>query len=106
MSEHLRVSGPQTLTESATERLSDLNTEVPKMKTQLPKTIRAELISAEDAARMTGCQRRSWFRYVASGKAPKAIRLGGKVLWRRSDLVAWIEAGCPDAAAYANGGAR
>jgi predicted DNA-binding transcriptional regulator AlpA len=55
---------------------------------------------------MTGCQRRSWFRYVASGKAPKAIRLGGKVLWRRSDLVAWIEAGCPDAAAYANGGAR
>jgi predicted DNA-binding transcriptional regulator AlpA len=91
---------------SATERLSDLNTEVPKMKTKLQTVIHAELISAADAARMTGCQRRSWFRYVASGKAPSAIRLGGKVLWRRSDLVAWIEAGCPDAAAYANGGAR
>jgi predicted DNA-binding transcriptional regulator AlpA len=104
--EHLRVSGPQTMAESATERLSDLNTEVPKMKTQLPKTIRAELISAEDAARMTGCQRRSWFRYVASGKAPRAIRLGGKVLWRRSDLIAWIEAGCPAAKASGKGGAR
>lgn len=54
-----------------------------------------ELLSADEAAEMAGVSRRSWWRYVSSGKAPAAIRLGGSVRWRSSELAKWIEAGCP-----------
>jgi hypothetical protein len=33
----------------------------------------------------------------AAGKTPPRIKLGRKSLWRRAEVVAWVEAGCPDA---------
>jgi len=44
---------------------------------------------------MAGVAKRSWWRYVSSGKAPAPVRLGGAVRWRRSELAEWITAGCP-----------
>ena len=54
-----------------------------------------ELLTAAEAAEVAGVAKRSWWRYVSSGKAPAPVRLGGAVRWRRSELVEWIAAGCP-----------
>lgn len=54
-----------------------------------------ELLSADEAATMCGCGRRTWWRLVSCGKAPGPVRLGGVVRWRRTELAAWIAAGCP-----------
>jgi predicted DNA-binding transcriptional regulator AlpA len=55
------------------------------------------LISDRAAAALAGVSRAHWHRLRAAGKVPAPVRLGRKVLWRRSELVTWIEAGCPDA---------
>jgi excisionase family DNA binding protein len=54
-----------------------------------------ELLTAKEAAEVAGVAKRSWWRYVSSGKAPAPVRLGGAVRWRRSELAEWIQAGCP-----------
>lgn len=54
-----------------------------------------ELLSAAESAEMAGVAKRSWWRYVSSGRAPAPVRLGGAVRWRRSELAEWIAAGCP-----------
>jgi prophage regulatory protein len=53
-----------------------------------------ELLTAAEAAEVAGVAKRSWWRYVSSGKAPAPVRLGGSVRWRRSELAEWIAAGC------------
>jgi len=54
-----------------------------------------ELLTAAEAAEVAGVAKRSWWRYVSSGRAPAPVRLGGAVRWRRSELAEWIQAGCP-----------
>ena len=54
-----------------------------------------ELLTAAESADMAGVAKRSWWRYVSSGRAPAPVRLGGVVRWRRSELAEWISAGCP-----------
>jgi len=54
-----------------------------------------ELLTAKESAEMAGVAKRSWWRYVSSGKAPAPVRLGGVVRWRKSELAEWIAAGCP-----------
>ena len=54
-----------------------------------------ELLTAAESAEMAGVGKRSWWRYVSSGRAPAPVRLGGVVRWRRSELAEWITAGCP-----------
>lgn len=54
-----------------------------------------ELLSADQAATMAGVGRRTWWRYVSSGKAPGPVRFGGVVRWRKAELAEWIRQGCP-----------
>ena len=54
-----------------------------------------ELLTASESAEMAGVAKRSWWRYVSSGKAPAPVRLGGAVRWRKAELAEWIAAGCP-----------
>jgi predicted DNA-binding transcriptional regulator AlpA len=53
------------------------------------------LIDAKEAARMCDLGISTWYNLLASGKAPKPVRLGRSVKWRRDELRAWIGAGCP-----------
>jgi prophage regulatory protein len=53
-----------------------------------------ELVNAATAAAIAGVSRRSWWRFVADGKAPPPIRLGGCVRWRVAELNNWISNGC------------
>ena len=36
--------------------------------------------------------RASWYRLVARGEAPKPVHLGSSVLWRASEIAAWMAA--------------
>jgi predicted DNA-binding transcriptional regulator AlpA len=65
------------------------------MKATLDPEHLRELLTAAESADMAGVAKRSWWRYVSSGRAPAPVRLGGAVRWRRSELAEWIAAGCP-----------
>ncbi len=53
------------------------------------------------SAALAGVHRSTWQRLRAAGKVPPCVRLGRRVLWRRAEIVAWIEAGCPDSREWA-----
>ena len=53
------------------------------------------LLSADQAAHLSGVSRRTWWSLHAAGKTPLPVRLGRRTLWRAAELAAWIAAGCP-----------
>jgi predicted DNA-binding transcriptional regulator AlpA len=59
------------------------------------------LIPDTVAAALAGVSRAHWHRLRAAGKLPPAIKLGRKVLWRKLEVVAWIDASCPDGRTWA-----
>lgn len=65
------------------------------MKVTLGNDSFRELLSAAESAEMAGVGKRTWWRYVSGRRAPAPVRFGGVVRWRRSEVLAWIAAGCP-----------
>jgi predicted DNA-binding transcriptional regulator AlpA len=59
------------------------------------------LIPDAQAAALAGVARATWHRLRSADKVPPAVRLGRAVRWRRAEVVAWIEAGCPDGRTWA-----
>ncbi len=60
------------------------------------KELPVELLDVQAvAALLGGCSSRHIFRLSDSGKMPRPVKLGTLVRWRRSDIAAWISAGCP-----------
>jgi len=61
--------------------------------------IAPELLTTAQAARLAGCGERTFWRWSRCGIAPEPITIGrGRrpaVRYRRSDLLQWIDAGCP-----------
>jgi predicted DNA-binding transcriptional regulator AlpA len=53
------------------------------------------LVSCKEVARLTGLCERSVWAFSASGKMPPPIALGGRRLWRYSEITAWVRDGCP-----------
>jgi predicted DNA-binding transcriptional regulator AlpA len=54
------------------------------------------------AAALAGISRAHLHRLRAAGKwGPQAVRLGRKMLYRREELVNWINACCPNAETWA-----
>ena len=51
----------------------------------------AELMSDQSSAAWLGLSRATFWRRVADGTLPRPIRLGGRTLWRRSELRAVID---------------
>jgi prophage regulatory protein len=61
-----------------------------------PETLASELLRMREAAAFCNIGESTAWRYLSAGRFPKPIRVGGGALrWRRSDLIAWIEKGCP-----------
>jgi len=54
------------------------------------------LLRAPQAAALCGTSTRTWRTLDATGKIPRAIRLGRSTFWRPEELKAWVAAGCPD----------
>jgi predicted DNA-binding transcriptional regulator AlpA len=39
--------------------------------------------------------RAAWYKRLASGQVPRPVKIGNLSRWRKGELAAWIEAGCP-----------
>ena len=50
---------------------------------------------------LPGVCRATWHRLRAAGKLPAPVKLGRALRWRRDEIVAWINANCPDAETWA-----
>ena len=61
-----------------------------------PTAPEPELLSTKAAAALLGIGERTLWRFSNCGRAPAPIKLGGAVRYRRRDLLAWIDDGCPD----------
>ena len=59
------------------------------------ETVDALLLTAAEAGRLCGIGVRTWWRLHTMGCVPMPVKLGRAVRWKRSELLAWIEAGCP-----------
>lgn len=61
--------------------------------------ITPELLTTAEAARLAGCGERTFWRWSRCGLAPRPLTIGigtrPAVRYRRSELLQWIEAGCP-----------
>jgi predicted DNA-binding transcriptional regulator AlpA len=53
------------------------------------------LLDAGELAALTQRSVRSVWRDNGAGRLPRPVRLGGAVRWRRGEILAWIDAGCP-----------
>lgn len=53
------------------------------------------LLTAGEAARLCGRSEASWWRDNSAGRCPMSVKIGGSTRWRRSDLVQWVQDGCP-----------
>jgi excisionase family DNA binding protein len=51
--------------------------------------------NAKQAAAMLNVSVRQVWRLHTTGRLPRAIRLGHCVRWRKAELEAFVEAGCP-----------
>ena len=60
------------------------------------------LLRAEDCAQLCGVSRRTWERLKASGQIPPSFKLGNARLWRRSDIVLWVQWGMPNLEQFAS----
>ena len=66
------------------------------------------LLRRAAAAALVGVSRSTWDRLSAAARNPGPLKLGGRVLWRRSDVELWVALGLPDRKTFAarNGDAR
>ena len=74
------------------------------MRSDTPETSQAaditpQLLTTAEAAKLAGVGERTWWRWTRCGLAPRPISIGlgtrPAVRYRRSDLLQWIDAGCP-----------
>ena len=58
------------------------------------------LVSAPGVAALLGISPATLWRLHSASKVPSPIKLGGRTLWRRSDLLLFTELGCPSRATF------
>ena len=66
---------------------------------------RPELLTVDDVAAMLAVSPRHVYRQCDAGRLPHPVRIGAAVRWKRADVLAWLDAGCPRMRT-AKGGAR
>ncbi len=53
------------------------------------------LLRAAEAAKLCSVSLPTWWRWDSAGRIPQGLKIGGARLWRREELIKWIEAGSP-----------
>lgn len=53
------------------------------------------LLDAGQAARYRGMSRAAWYKRLSTGLVPRPVKIGSIARWRKDELAAWIEVGCP-----------
>jgi predicted DNA-binding transcriptional regulator AlpA len=54
------------------------------------------LLRASQAAQLCGISERTWRTWDHAGRIPSGITIAKSKYWRRRELEAWVQAGCPD----------
>lgn len=62
-----------------------------------PEQAPAELLDVRAVAELLNCSPRHIHRLSDGGRMPRPVKLGQLVRWRRAELMAWVNAGCPAA---------
>lgn len=52
-------------------------------------------MDVKTVAGLLDCSERHIYRLSDGGRMPKPVRIGVLVRWRRTDIEAWLDAGCP-----------
>lgn len=52
-------------------------------------------VDGRESARICGVSRSTWMKLCASGRTPRPVRLGRRVVWPVSVLHEWLVAGSP-----------
>ncbi len=52
-------------------------------------------VPASEVAKLLNVSERHIWAMTSSGRLPRPIRLGRRVLWSRAEIAAWLEAGAP-----------
>jgi excisionase family DNA binding protein len=60
-----------------------------------PVNERPALLDIETVAILLSCSTRHVTRLSDAGRMPPPVRLGTLLRWSRSELLAWIDEGCP-----------
>jgi excisionase family DNA binding protein len=55
------------------------------------------MMTVDEVAEALGISTRQVWRLRSKGDIPEPLNIGRSVRWRRSDVLRWIEAGCPAA---------
>jgi prophage regulatory protein len=55
-----------------------------------------QLLNAKILGEKINLSKRQIFRLNSCGKIPAALKIGGSIRWRQSDIELWLEMGCPD----------
>jgi len=53
------------------------------------------MLDVRGVASLLSCSARHIYRMADAGRMPRPLKLGSLVRWRRADIDAWLEAGCP-----------
>lgn len=60
-----------------------------------PERAPAELLDVKQVAALVNASPRTVYRLADAGKMPFGLKLNGMRRWRRAELIAWLDAGCP-----------
>jgi predicted DNA-binding transcriptional regulator AlpA len=74
--------------------------ETPTRRKQRRPKITPELLRAPEAAAICGVAVATWTRLNDAGLVPAGFKLAGSRVWRRRELIRWVEAGMPDRSAW------
>lgn len=55
----------------------------------------SELMDVEQFAELLNCSTRTVRRMADSGACPRPVKILSLVRWRRSEVVEWLDNGCP-----------
>lgn len=55
------------------------------------------LLTAREAWELCKLSKPTWYRYKATGRLPRPVKVGGGrcYRWWRAELLAWLKSGCP-----------
>ncbi|MBX3459220.1 MAG: helix-turn-helix domain-containing protein [Planctomycetes bacterium] len=66
----------------------------------MSQTMESPLLEAAEAAEYLRVSRALLYEMHRDEKCPAPVRMGRRVLWRKDELLAWVNAGCPERAAW------
>jgi excisionase family DNA binding protein len=73
--------------------------------TSSARTPSAQLLDVRAVAAILNCSARTVYRLADGGLMPRPRKLGSLVRWSKSEIEAWIAAGCPQVRTKSKGGA-